>query len=76
VNDLVAWLRTRPFYTDQLVDHRTLSAREASTTTVEIESRLDAALDDIATTLHAHPTFPETLVEAAEAAKEEAIHAY
>ena len=76
MNDLVASLRTHPFYTDQLVDHRTLSAREASTTTVEIESRLDAALDDIATTLHAHPTFPETLVEAAEAAKEEAIHAY
>jgi len=29
VNDLVDWLATRPSYTNQLVDHRTLPAREA-----------------------------------------------
>ncbi len=35
---------------------------------------LDARLDDIATTIHAHPTFPESLAEAAAAAKGESIH--
>lgn len=35
---------------------------------------LEATLDDLATTLHAHPTFPEALSEAAEAAKGESIH--
>ena len=44
MNDLVDWLAARPYYTDQLVDHRTLPPREASTTSVDLESRLDAAL--------------------------------
>ena len=37
---------------------------------------LNATLDDIATTIHAHPTFPEALADAAEAAKGESIHTY
>lgn len=35
---------------------------------------MQAHLDDLANTIHAHPTFPEALSEAAEAAKDEAIH--
>jgi len=35
---------------------------------------MQAYLDDLANTIHAHPTFPEALSEAAEAAKNEAIH--
>ncbi len=46
MNDLVEWLTARPYYTDQLVDHQTLPAREATTTDLEIESRLEAALSD------------------------------
>ena len=45
MNDLVDWLTARPYYTDQLVDHRTLPAREAATTSVDLESRLDSALE-------------------------------
>ncbi len=36
---------------------------------------LDASLDDVANTLHAHPTFPKALAEAAEAAQGESIYA-
>jgi len=35
---------------------------------------LDATLDDIATTVHAHPTFPEALAHAAEDARDECIY--
>jgi dihydrolipoamide dehydrogenase len=35
---------------------------------------MDAYLDDIADTIHAHPTFPEALADAAEAARGESIH--
>lgn len=37
---------------------------------------MDAHLDDITETIHAHPTFPEALAEAAEDAKGEAIHTH
>jgi len=37
---------------------------------------MNAYLDDIANTIHAHPTFPEALSDAAEAAKNESIHSY
>ena len=62
---------------EQLLGVRIVGAR-ASDTIAEATFALemDASLDDIATTMHAHPTFPETLVEAAEAAQGEAIHAY
>ena len=61
---------------EQLLGVRIVGAR-ASDTVAEatLALELDASLDDIATTMHAHPTFPETLVEAAEAAQGEAIHA-
>ena len=36
---------------------------------------LDASLTDITSTIHAHPTFPEALSEAAEAAREDAFRA-
>ena len=35
---------------------------------------LDATLSDLTTTLHAHPTFPEALADAADAASGESIH--
>lgn len=37
---------------------------------------MDATLGDIANTIHAHPTFPEAMVDAAEAARDESIHSY
>jgi dihydrolipoamide dehydrogenase len=37
---------------------------------------MNAYLDDIANTIHAHPTFPEALSDAAEAAQGESIHSY
>ncbi|MFB6174702.1 MAG: dihydrolipoyl dehydrogenase [Candidatus Nanohalobium sp.] len=37
---------------------------------------MNAYLDDIANTIHAHPTFPEALCDAAEAAKGDSIHSY
>ncbi|MFB6115569.1 MAG: dihydrolipoyl dehydrogenase [Candidatus Nanohalobium sp.] len=37
---------------------------------------MNAYLDDIANTIHAHPTFPEALSDAAEDAKGESIHTY
>jgi len=37
---------------------------------------MGAHLDDITDTIHAHPTFPEALAEAAEDAKGESIHSY
>jgi len=37
---------------------------------------MNAYLDDIANTIHAHPTFPEALADACEAAKDESIHSY
>jgi len=71
VNELVDWLRTRPYYNGQIAAHRTLSAREAATTPVDLESRLDTALANRGiVSLYIHQ------VEAAEAAKGESIHAY
>ena len=61
---------------EQLLGVRIVGAR-ASDTIAEatLALKMGASLDDLATTMHAHPTFPETLVEAAEAARGEAIHA-
>jgi len=62
---------------EQLLGVRIVGARASDTiaeATLALE--LEASLADIVTTMHAHPTFPETLVEAAEAARREAIHAY
>jgi len=62
---------------EQLLGVRIVGAR-ASDTIAEATLALEmgASLDDIATTMHAHPTFPETLSEAAEAAKHESIHSH
>jgi len=62
---------------EQLLGVRIVGERASDTiaeATLALE--MDASLDDITTTLHAHPTFPENLVEAAEAAKNEAIHTH
>ena len=62
---------------EQLLGVRIVGARASdmiAEATLALE--LEASLDDIASTLHAHPTFPEALVEAAEAAKGESIHSY
>ena len=37
---------------------------------------MGASLEDIALTIHPHPTLPETMMEAAEAALGHAIHIY
>ena len=60
---------------EQLLGVRIVGAR-ASDTIAEatLALKMGASLTDISTTMHAHPTFPETLVEAAEAARGEAIH--
>jgi len=71
VNELVAWLRTRPCYNGQIATHRTLPAHQAATTPVEIESRLDAAL-----TKRGIDSLYTFYVDAAEAAKGESIHSY
>jgi|APHM01.1.fsa_nt_gi dihydrolipoamide dehydrogenase len=62
---------------EQLLGVRIVGARASDTiaeATLALE--MDAELDDLASTMHAHPTFPETLSEAAEAAKGEAIHSH
>jgi DEAD/DEAH box helicase domain-containing protein len=46
VDDLADWLRERPYYAGQIVDERTLEAREARTRDVDLESRLASALAD------------------------------
>jgi DEAD/DEAH box helicase domain-containing protein len=46
VDDLADWLRDRPYYAGQIVDQRTLDAREARTRDVDLESRLASALAD------------------------------
>lgn len=37
---------------------------------------MQAYLDDVTRTIHAHPTFPETFAEACEDAKDESVHTY
>ncbi len=62
---------------EQLLGVRVVGARASdmiAEATLALE--LEASLDDITRTLHAHPTFPEALLEAAEAAKGESIHSY
>ncbi|MFD1640813.1 dihydrolipoyl dehydrogenase [Halohasta litorea] len=62
---------------EQLLGVRIVGPRASDTiaeATLALE--MDASLNDIANTLHAHPTFPENLVEAAEDAKNEAIHTH
>ena len=62
---------------EQLLGVRIVGAR-ASDTIAEATLALEmgASLDDLAMTMHAHPTFPETLSEAAEAARNESIHSH
>jgi len=53
-----------------------IAGPEASTMISEgaLAVEMAATLDDIALTIHPHPTLPESLVEAAEAAENKAIH--
>ncbi len=46
MNDLVDWLRTRPFYDGQIAAHEILPAREPTFADVDLESRLESALAD------------------------------
>jgi len=62
---------------ERLLGVQVVGARAADTiaeATLALE--LDASLSDITTTLHAHPTFPESLVDAAEDATGESIHSH
>jgi len=62
---------------ERLLGVQVIGAR-ASDTVAEatLALELDASLADIATTLHAHPTFPEALVDAVEDARGESIHSH
>jgi dihydrolipoamide dehydrogenase len=60
---------------ETLLGVRIVGARASDTiaeATLALE--MDATLEDIASTIHAHPTFPEALADAAEAARGESIH--
>jgi len=46
VNDLVDWLRTRPFYDDQIAAHEILPPREPTFTDIDLETRLESTLAD------------------------------
>jgi len=60
---------------ENLLGARIVGARASDTiaeATLALE--MDATLDDLASTIHAHPTFPEALSDAAAAARDESIH--
>jgi dihydrolipoamide dehydrogenase len=62
---------------EKLLGVRIVGARASdSIAEATLALEMDADLDDIATTIHAHPTFPEAVAEAAEAAKGESIHSH
>lgn len=62
---------------EQLLGVRIVGPRASdSIAEATLALEMDAQLDDIATTIHAHPTFPESLAEAAAAAKDESIHSH
>ncbi|MEF8859105.1 MAG: DEAD/DEAH box helicase [Halolamina sp.] len=46
MHDPLDWLRERPYYEDQVAAHRRVPAREPTFAEVELESRLDSALDE------------------------------
>jgi DEAD/DEAH box helicase domain-containing protein len=46
VDEIVEWLRGRPYYRGQIADSRTLPGREPSFTEIDLESRLADALAD------------------------------
>jgi DEAD/DEAH box helicase domain-containing protein len=45
VDDLIAWLRGRPYYEGQIADHRRIPAREAEFADVDLEPRVVNTLD-------------------------------
>jgi dihydrolipoamide dehydrogenase len=60
---------------EKLLGVRIVGARASDTiaeATLALE--MDATLEDLASTIHAHPTFPEALSDAAAAARGESIH--
>ncbi|WP_152041424.1 DEAD/DEAH box helicase [Salinigranum salinum] len=46
MDDLIEWLRDRPYYRGQIRDHRTIPGRDPSFTSVDLEPRLESALAD------------------------------
>ncbi|WP_336025612.1 DEAD/DEAH box helicase [Halobellus salinisoli] len=46
MDDLVDWIRTPPYYVDQIADHRRVDGTDASHADVALESRLRSALSD------------------------------
>ncbi|MFB6126179.1 MAG: DEAD/DEAH box helicase [Halolamina sp.] len=46
MDDIVSWLRERPYYDGQVADHRVLDGREPAYADVDLESRLASALSD------------------------------
>jgi DEAD/DEAH box helicase domain-containing protein len=45
VDDLIAWLRDRPYYEGQIADHRRIPAREAEFADIDLEPRVVNTLD-------------------------------
>ena len=45
MDDLIAWLRDRPYYEGQIADHRRIPAREAEFADVDLEPRVVNTLD-------------------------------
>jgi DEAD/DEAH box helicase domain-containing protein len=55
VDDTIAWLRERPYYEGQIVDQRTVPARDARTGDCDVPGRLAGVLEDRGITdLYAH----------------------
>ncbi len=46
MDDLVEWLRSRPYYDGQVADHRVLSGGDSEFADVDLEPRLESALAD------------------------------
>ncbi|MFC6872496.1 DEAD/DEAH box helicase [Halobellus marinus] len=46
MDELVAWLRERPYYAGQIRDHRRVDGRDPDFADVDLESRLDGALTE------------------------------
>lgn len=77
INDTQGFVKVVASPEDKLLGVQVVGARASgmiAEATLALE--MQAYLDDIINTIHAHPTFPEALLDACEDAKNEAIHTY
>lgn len=45
MDDTLDWLRTRPYYADQVVTHEIVPGRDEDTTTIDLDGRVQSALE-------------------------------